>query len=407
MIDGGTPVRRARSPRDPLWSRDYVLAIATNLFVAIVFYELMTTTALYAVDRFAASGTEAGLTSGAFVIGAVVGRLAIGKWIDLLGRKRVLLVSLGLSIVLPLLSGVVAPLWVLVAVRALHGAAFAGATSAVTTGAMALLPASRRGEGAGYYGLSTVVGSAIGPALGVWLIGEFGYPALFAASAVCGVVGLVVGLALRIPERLPTDEDRRAARSWRPSTLVDGSVLPIASVIFLAGMAFSVVLAFLNNYARDEGVAETGGTFFLIYAGTVLLVRLVIGRIQDARGDNVVVVPLLLALGAGLAVLAISPTGVPLVISGVLVGLGFGGLFSAIQAATVTAARPERVGLAISTFLLMADAGIGLGPLVAGALLPLAGFRGTFLVFAALGAAGLVLYLLVHGRTAGRTRRLG
>ena len=48
-----------------LWTKNFILAIVVNLFISMVFYLLMTTMALYAVDRFQASDTAAGFASSA------------------------------------------------------------------------------------------------------------------------------------------------------------------------------------------------------------------------------------------------------------------------------------------------------------------------------------------------------
>jgi len=59
------------APRPPLWTRPFILVSATYLFVAMIFYTLMTAMALYAVTSFGASDAEAGV---------VVGRGATGHW---------------------------------------------------------------------------------------------------------------------------------------------------------------------------------------------------------------------------------------------------------------------------------------------------------------------------------------
>ena len=48
-----------------LWSKDFVLAMVVNFFVGLVFYGLMTTLALYAVERFGAGESAAGLAASA------------------------------------------------------------------------------------------------------------------------------------------------------------------------------------------------------------------------------------------------------------------------------------------------------------------------------------------------------
>ena len=70
MGEGSQPAR--------LWTRNFVLAIVTNLFISMVFYLLMTSMALYAVERFQASDSAAGFASSAFIVGSLVARLFAG-----------------------------------------------------------------------------------------------------------------------------------------------------------------------------------------------------------------------------------------------------------------------------------------------------------------------------------------
>ena len=66
------PAGSTAAPRPPLWTRPFILVSATYLFVAMIFYTLMTAMALYAVTSFGASDAEAGVVVGAFVLGAVL-----------------------------------------------------------------------------------------------------------------------------------------------------------------------------------------------------------------------------------------------------------------------------------------------------------------------------------------------
>lgn len=61
-----------------------------NFFVALIFYLLMTTLALYAVEQFSTSQSKAGFASSIFVIGALFSRLLTGKYIEVIGRKAAL-----------------------------------------------------------------------------------------------------------------------------------------------------------------------------------------------------------------------------------------------------------------------------------------------------------------------------
>ena len=380
-----------------LWTGDFVLAIVTNLCISMVFYLLMTTMALYAVDRFRASESAAGLASSSFLIGALVARIFAGKFLDFVGRRRTLALSLVVFVVASVAYLPVDDLTLLILLRFVHGLAFGTGNTAITASVMGLIPAHRRGEGIGYFGISSTLSTAAGPFLAVILLQEVGYDALFVFSAACSLAGLALSLVLRLPERTPSPEER--ARLWRLplSDMVDPAALPIASLMLVTGFAYSSVLTFLNSYTASEGFATAAGGFFLVYAIVVLLSRLVMGRIQDYRGDNAVVYPTLVSFALGLALLGTAPSGLVVVVAGAFVGFGFGALMPSAQAIAVTEAPPHRVGTATSTFYLLLDTGTGLGPLLLGVLIPVTGFHGMYLVLAALVLASALLYHRVHG----------
>lgn len=388
--------------RTPLWSTHYVLAILVNLCIAAIMYLLITTTALYALDRFRADEVVAGVVSGSFIVGAVVARLVGGKFLDVIGRRRTLVAGLIVCIVLALAQAFVTELWLLVLLRGLHGVAFGAASNGVSTGVLASIPASRRAEGVGYYGLSTTFGSAIGPLMGLLLVESFDYPALFIGAALWGAAGLAAALVLRLPERVLTHADRARLRSWHPWTFVERSVLPISAVMLIAGVGFSGVLSFLNPYAVAEGAGAIGGSYFLFYAAVVFVSRLFVGRLQDRFGDNAVVYPLLACLVGGLVVLWTGLDGALPFVSAGLMGFGFGAMMPTIQSIVVSVAPPERVALATTTFFLAADIGFGVGPIVDGALVAAVGYRGMYLALAGVGLLGIGLYAVTHGRAARR-----
>ncbi|MCC3271617.1 MFS transporter [Arthrobacter zhangbolii] len=381
-----------------LWTRGFVLAIVTNLFISLVFYLLMTTMALYAVQEFAASDSAAGFASGSFVIGALAARVFAGKFLDFVGRRRMLIASLAVFVAASVLYIPASNLGLLLAVRLLHGAAFGAASTSLSASVMGLIPAHRRGEGTGYFGISTTLATAVGPFLAVLLVDSASYRALFLFAAACAAVALILSLVLRLPERTPGPEELKNKWRMHLSDILDVSVLPIASVMFIAGAAYAGILSFLNSYAQTEGMVLGASLFFVVYAGVVLVSRLFVGRIQDRHGDNAVVYPTLLSFAAGLALLAYAPNDTVMAVAGVFVGFGFGALMPCAQAIAVGMAAPARIGLATSTFFIFMDAGVGLGPLLLGVLLPLSGFHGMYWVLAAVLLGNTVLYYFVHGR---------
>ena len=69
--------------------------------------------------------------------------------------------------------------FLLLAVRILHGAGFGITTTTYGTVVSDLIPQARRGEGMGYFGLSGTIAMALGPLIGLWLMQTYNFTILF------------------------------------------------------------------------------------------------------------------------------------------------------------------------------------------------------------------------------------
>ena len=388
-----------RQPPQRLWTPNFVLVLATNLTIALVFYLLMTTMALYASERFGAGESIAGFAASAFIVGAILSRALGGKLLDVIGRRRTLLTSLVVFVAAALLYIPADSLGLLIALRLVHGVAFGAGNTALAASVMGLIPPARRSEGTGYFGISATLATAVGPLIAVTLADRVGYGALFGFCAACSLVGLVVAIFLRLPERTPTAQE--IANRWRLSVsdVFDPSSLPIATIMLIAGAAYSGILTSINSYARANDFFGAASAFFMVYAVCVLVCRLFVGRIQDRRGDNIVVYPTIVLFALGLAMLAAAPSGGVIALAGALVGFGFGALMPCAQAIAVTQAPEARVAYATATFFLMLDIGTGLGPILLGLIVAGAGFEAMYAISAVVMLATTLLYYAVHGRS--------
>ncbi|ASN40643.1 MFS transporter [Paeniglutamicibacter terrestris] len=394
-------------PPTKLFTRDFLLAGLANLFISMVFYLLMTSMALYAVDRFQASDTAAGLASSAFVIGSVISRLFAGKLLQIMGRKRLAIFALGLFAVVSVFYGFSGTLPLLLMVRIAHGMAFGMANTAIATAVQSLIPASRRSEGTGYFGLSTTLSTAVGPFLAVLLAGSGNYTSVFVFCTIFSTAALVFTLLVRMPE--PPRTAQLSASATRQGSflrsIVSPSALPISLVILVCGIAYSGVVSFLAPYLLSKSMTAAASWFFIVYAATVLVSRLFAGRIQDLKGDNAIMYPLLVVFVIGMAALAFEPSNLTVALAAAFAGLGFGALMPCAQAIAVSAAPPAELGVATSTFFLMLDVGIGFGPIALGLLIPHLGYTGMFGMLTLLVVFGIGVYYMVHGRHQSGARR--
>lgn len=95
------------------------------------------------------------------------------KWLDDLGRKKILFISLSLFLAATVMYFGAQSLFLLLALRFLHGIGFGMATTATGTIVTDVAPAHRRGEALAYFGVFMSLPMVIGPFLGLTIISHF------------------------------------------------------------------------------------------------------------------------------------------------------------------------------------------------------------------------------------------
>ncbi|MEC0307775.1 MFS transporter [Paenibacillus lautus] len=385
--------------RERLWSKDFLIVFGVNFLLFLCFYLLVVIMSSYAKNEFHASTGMAGLASSIFVVGALIGRLIGGSIIERVGRKKLLFTGLIAFSVLIGLYFIVKSLSVLLIVRFFHGMAFALASTATGTIAASLIPNSRRGEGTGYYGVSIIIASAIGPFIGLMINEHASMTANFTLCAVLGVLSLLSAFFMNIPKLMLTAEQKKDLQGLKLSNFIEPKALPISLVSFVMGFGYSSILTYLMIFAGQISLAQVASYFFIVYAIVVILSRPFTGRWFDQRGANVVMYPAILSFAIGMVLLSQAHHGPTLLLSAVFVGLGYGTTQSSAQALAIKRSPAHRIGLATSTFYIFVDVGIGFGPFILGFLTPLVGFRGMYIAMAILLAAGIVLYHFLVGKT--------
>ena len=113
----------------------------------------MTTLPVYVIDGLKGKPEEIGLVATVFLISSVLCRPFTGKWLDDLGRKKILFISLSLFLAATVMYFGAQSLFLLLALRFLHGIGFGMATTATGTIVTDVAPAHRRGEALAYFGV--------------------------------------------------------------------------------------------------------------------------------------------------------------------------------------------------------------------------------------------------------------
>ncbi len=383
---------------EKLWTKDFVMVSAINFFVFLAHFLLIVTIASFAVEAFQASTGMAGLVAGIFILGALVGRLGTGRFIEDIGSKKVLIVGAIFYIVTSALYFAAVSLSLLLLIRLLHGMAFGAVSTATGTIVAQIIPPGRRGEGIGFYSIGAILAVALGPFIGIFLIHYADFSMIFVFITLLAAVSFILSFAVNKPvyEKPARDSAYRAGR-FRLSDFLEVKAIPISIIILVVGFSYSGLLTFIPLYAKEIHLEQAASFYFLAYAVTVLISRPFSGRLMDLKGANYVVYPCLLLYAAGMLLFSQATLGMALLLAAVIIALGYGNFISCAQAISIKDVLPHRMGLATTTYFIFVDLGFGLGPYVLGALVSLTGYRGLYLTMTLVILAVIPLYYFIAG----------
>jgi MFS family permease len=387
--------------KEVLWTRDFTLVFIINFLVALVFYLLMITMAPYAIDRFDASSGVAGLATGVFIFGCLFGRLIVGRIIDDVGSRKILVLSTAGNLVACASYLVSSTLPLLIANRFCHGVLAAMCTTTTGTLIAQMVAPQRRGEGIGLYTLSVILGAAIGPFVAVPLILHLQYDIILRGSVATLALTLVMSCLVKQPKlQFTRPAPAKTEARFRIDDFLELSVIPIAVVGSVIALSFSGLLAFASLYCKQIGLVGPAGYFFLVYSIAILVSRPFSGRLLDVKGANIVVYPALIVYAVGMFLFSQADNGSVLLMSAVIIGFGYGNYQSSGQAIAIKDVPPSRLGLATSTYMMFYDLGFGLGPYMAGLVAPFTGYRGLYVIMVGIILTGLAMYHVLYGRRA-------
>lgn len=381
-----------------LWTKDFVIVSSINFLLTLVFYLLMIVIGVYAVNHYGATVSEAGLVTGIFVVGTLIGRLFTGRAIDQVGRKKTLIIGLILFTATSLLYFIDLNTGFLIFSRFVHGMMLGIASTATGTIVAQIIPPTRRGEGIGYYSMGATLATAIGPFLGLVLTQYMDIKVIFILCFILGVVSLLTAFTVRIPPLVIKSEEMERVKKVQLSQFIEPNAIPISIITLILACGYAGILSFINFYASELQLVEAASFFFLVYAATVLLTRPFTGRLIDIKNANYVMYPGLVLYTIGLLLLGFTTNGFMLLLSAVFVGLGFGNLQSCIQAIAIKVTPIERAGLATSTFYIFLDAGLGIGPYLLGFIIAFTSYSQLYIILAMAVFVAIGLYYVLHGK---------
>jgi MFS family permease len=382
---------------DSIWTRTFLLLCSAQ-FLGYAQHALLTPVLPLYVTHLGGSAFMVGLVLAAFAATSVIVRPVVGHWADRWNEAGVMISGLvfqGASIFICFIPFVGTAMLA----NGLRGIGWAG----LNTGGYSLLahtaPESRRGEASGLYSGFQSASAILFPALALWLlqVSFGGFGAVFVASALFSFAGAALGaiMARHIPHGVHRNTPAEATRQWWGEIFhfIDRDILLPSVILFWLNLSLPSITNFSVLYARDLGIMNVG-TFFIVLGVTSLLGRPFLGRLSDKFGrDRSVATGFVLQLTALLLITTVANL-FGMIVAGALYMMGNALGSSTTLALAVERADPRRRGKAMATFSVAYPLSYGVGSLITGSAVEVAGYTGMFLLLAAVQALGLGFSLI-------------
>lgn len=361
------------------------------------FYMLVPILPFYAMNDLHLDESSTGVVLALYTIAALLIRPLSGFLVDKFSRKPLYILCYALFTVVFAGYALTQMVTLFIILRIIHGFGFGLSTVSGSTIAIDMMPAERRGEGIGYFGLSYTFAQSLGPLTGFWLYSHYNFEVIFIVAFGIACIGLLSIIPISLPSlEVPKSEEVDEKLSLDRFILIKG--LPCILLLLLVGYGYGTLSNFIGLYCADSSFECNPALFFMIFAAGIVVSRLLSAKaINDGKVVAVALIGSLL-IAAGYFALAYCSVSWLFIAGSVAIGVGFGCVNPAFQSLLINLAPHNRRGTANATFYTFFDLGIGGGIAIGGVIIEYFDFTTLLSLCAALIIAGAIYFKLISER---------
>ena len=311
-----------------------------------------------------ASSAFAGIIVGIMSLAAMFLRPVAGNLTDKFSKYRLSFIG-GTLIFVGVMGYVLTPSsgWLLL-FRLINGTGYVLCTVCMTTWLAFLVPRQHVGEAMGFYGLMNALAMALAPAVSINIYQKIGYRTSLVASAVSALL-MIVAIQFVGDHALPKKRVRTQKKSFK---IIQFNVLPVAILTTLFAIPYFVTQADIVTYVEQKHLTVAVGSYFLIYAVVLLIIRVGLKRYFDTVRFGVWFWLSLVSTAAYIILLTIMNNDWQMALAAALMASGYGIIYSVLQSTALLLAPIEEQGLASATFYLGLDIAMAFGPMISGVI---------------------------------------
>src|SRR5262245_10861779 len=165
---------RFMSGDDRLFTPRFFVMCGFSFTVFLSAFQLFPT-APFRIRELGGSTTASGLFLGFLTYASASSAPVTGRIADHIGRRAMLLIASAVVCACSVAYAITSSVRVMLALVVVHGFFWSGLLSASSAYLTSLVPARRRAEGIGYWGLSSIAAVAVAPPIAFWILQQGGW----------------------------------------------------------------------------------------------------------------------------------------------------------------------------------------------------------------------------------------
>jgi len=358
-----------------------------------VFTMLIPTLPIY-LSRSETKEAEIGLLIGIFSFSSLIFRPLVGRALSNIAERTFMMVGTLFYIFSSIAYLLAPPFWPLLVVRIFHGIGLAFFSTAIFTLVSNITPEMHRGQSISYFYLSGNIAFLLGPYLGILVVNRFNFVVLFLLCTGLSLCSLLITTKLGKKKGIPLRNE-----SPKLQCILSREALPASTVTFLLNIIWGSVCAFFPLYALKNGVSNPG-IFFIFSTIPLVLTRALGGKMLDLYDRRKVVMPCLTTIVVSMIILACSTTLPMFILVAMMMGTGWALVTPSLLVYAIENSGSAR-GSAMGTFTGLADFGLGIGPMIMGAVLQWTSYPMMFSCLSLVAVTSCLYFYFTFGR-AGR-----
>ncbi|WP_315906288.1 MFS transporter [Priestia koreensis] len=374
-----------------LWTVPFTMIVLTT-FIFFICVQMLTAGFPVYIAGVQHDTAKAGIMTTAFMIAAIITRPFMGALLHKMNMKRALLIVFAVMTVTLVLSYNQSALSILIPLRIIQGIGFGINTTILATMATNRIPGNRLGEGIGYFGMATSLGTTLGPMVALSLLHSFSFNIMIISSVILMALSFVFAITVK---NLKLSYTPPKGTEKKPSLLqyaFDSRALLPVFLVMLFYFGFAGIINFIDGLGKEANLGSHVSLFFLINAVIMVVIRPFTGRIYDRFGHKYLVYPGALCGIIGLVLLSNTYSMPMFILAAILYGVAYGIMQPTFQAWAVSRVEVDKRPTANAMTLSFMDLGVALGSLVLGSIVSHTTFHMMYAYSSLLVVALLILY---------------